>query len=149
LAVASIPAGDGVIHGCYKTKTGALTVIDSEDTCPSGTTPLNWNQTGPQGPAGEPGQPGEPGEPGEFSGFEQVLSPVLSVASGGASAPPETFTVACPTGKTAIAGGYELLGVSMHVVFDGTESDTYRVTLYNVGTAAEIQLRVNCATMGT
>jgi hypothetical protein len=29
LALASIPDADGVIHGCYKNKTGSLRVVDS------------------------------------------------------------------------------------------------------------------------
>jgi hypothetical protein len=51
---ASIPASNGVIHSCYKTSTGALSVINSTKVhkCPSGTKSLNWNQTGPAGPAG-------------------------------------------------------------------------------------------------
>jgi hypothetical protein len=53
-AFASIPAPDGTINGCYKTSNpaqGALIVIDSTATCPSGTSSLNWNQTGPPGPS--------------------------------------------------------------------------------------------------
>jgi len=51
---ASIPASNGVIHSCYKTKTGALSVINSTKVhrCPSGSKSLNWNQKGPAGPAG-------------------------------------------------------------------------------------------------
>jgi hypothetical protein len=50
---ASIPDSSGVIHGCYKNSNpaqGALTVIDTDlgQTCPSGTTALSWNQSGPQ-----------------------------------------------------------------------------------------------------
>src|SRR5258708_22769510 len=55
IAYASIPAPNGTIDGCYKTSgpaQGALIIIDSTATCPSGTAALNWNQTGPQGPAG-------------------------------------------------------------------------------------------------
>src|SRR6266702_1543885 len=51
-AWASIPGPNGTIYGCYKTSNGALIVIDSNATCPSGTVSLNWNQTGPQGPPG-------------------------------------------------------------------------------------------------
>src|SRR5258708_20634219 len=63
IAYASIPAPSGTIDACYKTSgpaQGALIVIDSAATCPSGTAPLNWNQTGPQGPAGPPGLSGIP-----------------------------------------------------------------------------------------
>src|SRR5258708_33736269 len=55
IAYASIPAPNGTIDGCYKTSgpaQGALIIIDSTATCPSGTAALNWNQPGPQGPAG-------------------------------------------------------------------------------------------------
>jgi hypothetical protein len=55
MAVASIPDAQGVIHGCLKSD-GSLRVIDSAaHTCPKGTTPLNWNQAGPQGPTGPAG----------------------------------------------------------------------------------------------
>src|SRR5258708_23869827 len=63
IAYASIPAPNGTIDGCYKTSgpaQGALIIIDSTATCPSGTAALNWNQTGPQGPAG-PAPPGPGG----------------------------------------------------------------------------------------
>lgn len=48
IAYASIPGGDGVIHGCYKTSNpakGSLIAIDSAASCPNGHTRLNWNQT--------------------------------------------------------------------------------------------------------
>ena len=50
IAYASIPGGDGVIHGCYKTSNpakGSLIAIDSRASCPNGHAELNWNQTGP------------------------------------------------------------------------------------------------------
>jgi hypothetical protein len=42
VAVASIPAPDGTINGCRQDSTGNLRAIDSEETCPSGWSPLNW-----------------------------------------------------------------------------------------------------------
>jgi hypothetical protein len=56
-AVQSVPDSGGTIHGCYKPSgyaTGALMVIDTDagQSCPSDTTAINWNQTGPSGPAG-------------------------------------------------------------------------------------------------
>ncbi|MGN6377853.1 MAG: hypothetical protein ACTHNU_02780, partial [Gaiellales bacterium] len=50
----SIPDSKGVIHGCYaNTSPHTLRVIDTAVTgsCPSGTTPLNWNVKGPPGPS--------------------------------------------------------------------------------------------------
>lgn len=71
-ALASIPDAIGVIHGCFRTSTGALRVIDSDagETCRSGETSLNWNQQGPtgpqglQGPVGPVGAEGPPGPQG-------------------------------------------------------------------------------------
>lgn len=40
-AVAAIPS-NGTINGCYSTKTGALRVIDSGQSCSKGETPLSW-----------------------------------------------------------------------------------------------------------
>jgi len=61
-AEASIPDGTGVIHGCYLTNGGALSVIDSPSaTCGAGQTALAWSQrgqTGPSGPAGATGASG-------------------------------------------------------------------------------------------
>jgi hypothetical protein len=63
---ASISDSGGVIHGCYLNKTGDLKVIDSAkvSVCASGSTGLNWSQTGPQGPAGATGAQGAAGATG-------------------------------------------------------------------------------------
>lgn len=95
VAYASIPDSAGVIHGCYKTGNpakGAVTVIDTDagETCPSGTAPLNWNQTGPQGPAG----------PAGVSGLQYVQA--VSVIN---SDQLKTVSVSCPSGKIVISGG--------------------------------------------
>ena len=51
-AYASIPDGNGVIHGCYLKSNGNLKVIDSAtQTCKSDEKALNWNQTGPAEPS--------------------------------------------------------------------------------------------------
>jgi hypothetical protein len=73
-AYATIPGGDGVIHGCYAKSGGTLRVIDASVTnCKSGETALNWSQQGvpgPQGPQGEKGEPGEQGPPGPAGGVD-------------------------------------------------------------------------------
>lgn len=52
VAFASIPGGNGVIHGCYLKSNGNLKVVDSAtQTCRRDETALNWNQTGPAGPS--------------------------------------------------------------------------------------------------
>jgi hypothetical protein len=75
IAAASIPDGGGVIHGCYRTQTGGLRVIDTGagDRCRAGENALAWNQQGPkgdqgaQGPPGPQGPQGDPGPPGSGS----------------------------------------------------------------------------------
>jgi hypothetical protein len=82
IAAASIPDGNGVIHGCYS-KSGALKVIDSAvKSCPAGTTELDWNQTGVQGPAGPPG----PTAPGSAQ-YEAQNAWALEINNGVTQAP--------------------------------------------------------------
>lgn len=66
VAYATIPDGDGVIHGCYGTSSGSLRVIDSTagEACNKKETAINWNQTGPDGPAGQTGPQGAAGAQG-------------------------------------------------------------------------------------
>lgn len=68
---AAIPGADGVINGCIDERTAirqtrALRVFDTAEraTCPTGMTPIQWNQTGPQGPPGPQGPQGPQGEQG-------------------------------------------------------------------------------------
>jgi hypothetical protein len=91
---ASIPAPDGTIDGCYSNITHALFVEDSNGSCPLLTTPLSWNQTGPQGPAGPQGVQGPQGPSGETYTFTSVQAAQSSpIAPGATSA---TATVDCP-----------------------------------------------------
>lgn len=62
VASATIPDGNGVIHGCYTKSGGALRVIDASVTnCKSTETALTWNQIGPTGPQGPQGAQGPAG----------------------------------------------------------------------------------------
>ena len=88
-ASASIPSAEGIINGCYKISNGSVIVIDSEETCPSGYTALNWNQTGPAGPPGE-------------SSFQRV---VLTHRFDAPQDPAGPITAVCPDGKQAVNGG--------------------------------------------
>lgn len=63
-AVGAIPGRDGVIHACYKSKGGALTVVAAGKRCPRGTRALSWNQRGPIGANGSKGATGAPGVQG-------------------------------------------------------------------------------------
>jgi type VI secretion system secreted protein Hcp len=89
VAVATIPAGDGTITGCYlltpgvgpigdryNEPYGALRVIDPSlpaapaggpdqaRECEEGERQITWNQSGPSGPQGPMGTPGTAGPPG-------------------------------------------------------------------------------------
>jgi hypothetical protein len=64
-AIASGPVSNsGVIDGCYTNAevngSHAFVLQDQGTSCPSGTTAIEWNQTGPQGPAGPAGPQGPP-----------------------------------------------------------------------------------------
>ena len=76
IALADIP-DSGVIHGCYKTLSGNLRVIDSSagGTCAASETPLDWNQDGPTGATGPTGGVGPTGPTGQAgpSIFERAL----------------------------------------------------------------------------
>ena len=57
----------GVISACYGPDADGSHVVllqDSGTTCPKGTTPISWNQTGPAGPAGAIGATGPAGPAG-------------------------------------------------------------------------------------
>lgn len=72
LAVASIPDGNGVVHGCYAPGAsgqsgGALSVIDSAgQSCATGATPLNWDAS-PVMASGDAQQTGTGHSPCTFS----------------------------------------------------------------------------------
>jgi hypothetical protein len=105
---------------------------------------------GPQGPEGPAGPQG----PAGVSGVEVVfaLNPALTAATVAGFG---TFTgsVACPSGKYVIAGGYESLnnaGFLLPYASYPTSATTWRVMLRNTGSASvsNVQVRVYavCAT---
>lgn len=106
VASASIPDSAGVIHGCYKTSNparGALVVIDTDagQTCPSGTSPLNWNQTGPQGPVGPAGPQGAQGPAGSAGISNIHVLPAVPVCDPAFCS--TTNPIMCPTGENALS----------------------------------------------
>jgi hypothetical protein len=129
-AAASIPAEGGIINGCYKNKDGSLRIIDSAASCPSGYTPINWNQTGPKGdtgPAGEDGAVGPAGPPGpqgpEGPKGDPGQTPVVNAETLGveyvlrAGILADEYTTAnfgaiCPPGKQPISAQFYNLAVT-------------------------------------
>lgn len=65
VAVAAIPDGSGVIHGCYRTfpPVGQLRVVDTDrgQRCAASEKPLDWNARGVAGPTGPTGSTGPSG----------------------------------------------------------------------------------------
>ena len=59
------PVSSGVISGCWSTKavkgSHVLVLQDADTSCPRGTTPISWNQTGPAGENGVNGVNGSDG----------------------------------------------------------------------------------------
>lgn len=112
IAVASIPAPDGTIHGCRSTVTGAMRVIDSNVSCGPLQTSLNWAQagapgsTGPQGPQGVAGPRGDPGDSGPQSTI--IYSHHVTSSS-------DTYADPCPT-------GYYVLSVAQYSDDGGSSS---------------------------
>jgi hypothetical protein len=105
IAVATIPAADGTVHGCVKSnKVGQLYVIDPSagQTCGKDTA-LDWNKPGAAGPPGIDGPKGFTGLQGApgVSGFEQASTQYTADGSGEG-----TGTADCPSGKVALAGGF-------------------------------------------
>ena len=112
-AYATIPGGDGVIHGCFSKSGGTLRVIDASVTnCKSTETALDWNQQGQPGPKGDPG---EPGAPGGLSGYEIVES--QSEFTGDEF---KDRLARCPAGKVAVGGGADVVGDLNGVAIHGS-----------------------------
>jgi hypothetical protein len=137
---AAIPSGDSVIHGCYRTSNpaiGSLIVIDAEagQICPSGTAPLNWNQTGPQG------------SPGGLAGWE-----IITVLTDIDTAQTKAATANCPSGKIVVGGG-GFTGGSSHAItnsfaqFNGTAWQMTATKLNpNDGQSWRLVVQAICAT---
>ena len=94
IAWATIPDAGGVIHGCYKKKSGALRVIEDTALCNAKSEQsLQWNQTGPQGPKGDQSY--------SFSTVEAVATLTATPANKDNL----VASVQCPTGSYATGGG--------------------------------------------
>lgn len=127
-AVAAVPSSDGVISGCYASKTGALRVVDVQrgQTCSPAEVALRWNATGPQGregltgPIGATGSTGATGPvgPGGAPGRDGTVGPSGPAGQQGAdgpvgpSGPIGAQGPAGPAGATGPQGERGLTGAS-------------------------------------
>ncbi len=104
-------SSSGVISGCYTTQavdgSHVFVLQDAGTTCPKGTTPISWSQTGPAGPAGPAGQTGATGAPGATGS----AGPAGPIGNTGPPGPADTITTLptgssnCPTGGAQITSG--------------------------------------------
>lgn len=97
----------GAVHGCWTTQalhgTHVFLLQDAGTTCPKGTTPISWNQTGPAGPSGPAGVAGPVGSAGA-SGPAGAVGPTGDTGPVGAVGPVGPVGPAGPTGAAGAAG---------------------------------------------
>ncbi len=104
IAWASIPDGNGVIHGCYGKSGGTLRVIDAASTtCGGNETSIDWNQMGPAGAPGPAGPQGPAGPKGD-TGATGPVGPAGPKGDTGAAGPVGPIGPAGPKGDTGAAG---------------------------------------------
>ena len=101
----------GVIDGCWaNTAVNGSHVIVLQNqgtTCPKGTTPISWNESGPQGPTGPAGPSGPSGPAGPSGPSGPAGSPGASGSPGtrAAVAALPTGNANCPNGGAQISDG--------------------------------------------
>jgi hypothetical protein len=138
-----------VIHGCAKTAAPSTLSLRTAGTCPAGTTALSWNKRGPQGIQGVQGVqgiqgvPGDPGSPG-LSGFQTVTA-VDDVPAANIG----TVDVPCPSGQTAISGGWSVPYTA--TVLESHPSpvgpSVWRTAAAFPGNGGTLKVTVQCATV--
>ena len=117
VAYAAIPAGTGVISGCYGIAGGGLRVIDKEQgqNCVFWEKPLDWNQEGPAGPQGPAGAAG-PAGPAGAQGPAGAVGPAgpswdIYIVDEEEDVPAFTIwstTRSCDAGDIALASSYSM-----------------------------------------
>ena len=132
VATATIPDASGTIHGCYKKTNGNLTLVDTDKggTCQASEAAAGWSQTGVQGlpgPQGVQGQQGQQGSTGPDGVDDYSIVSAQATTSGGNA----TAVASCPTGSTAVGGGFDVPAAANVTPYESTQSgDAWRVTFY-------------------
>jgi hypothetical protein len=135
IAYASIPDGNGVIHGCYKTVGGALRVIDTGagGVCNASEKPLNWNQNGPKGATGPTGRTGPTGPAGATMATSVTAISFVSLSSSSTGTTLATLNL--PAGSFVLFGRAEILSdgavndyLATCALSAGADTDTVSVT---------------------
>jgi hypothetical protein len=132
VASATIPDSGGTIHGCYKKTNGNLTLIDTDKgaTCQVSEAGLTWSQKGAQGPPGPQGVQGQQGQQGT-TGPDGVDDYSIVTAQATTSGGNATAVASCPTGSTAVGGGFDVPKSANVTPFENTgDGDAWKVTFY-------------------
>lgn len=148
-AYATIPSAGGVLHGCFKHVTGALRLVEENETCASKERPISWNvqgpkgDTGPQGPQGAQGPVGPQGPagpqgpggpPGPAGGVSAVTFAITSTNV------PLDFNGA-PThvvSKDVPAGDWVVVGTVNTTFYGGFSGDMIRDLVCELRTGATV-----------
>jgi hypothetical protein len=157
IAVASVPDGSGVIHGCVSKATGVVRVIDTAKpgtlgACitsgPLAETAVSWNQTGPQGapgPKGDTGARGANGQPGAPGADGAPGTPGTPGADGAPGPKGDTGATGAPGPKGdpgpagSVASLDDLAGVPCN-----TSSPDEGVTAISYGGAPNYAVSITC-----
>ena len=123
-ALAGIPGEDGVIHGCYKKRTGALRVVDEGTACKAKEIAISWNQQGPTGPRGEAGGSGQ-GARGN-TGATGSTGATGATGAAGSTGPPG------PPGPPGAAGANGTAVAYARVDFNGTVTNGKDIATANI-----------------
>jgi hypothetical protein len=132
VATATIPDSSGTIHGCYKKTNGNLTLVDTGagGMCQASEAAVSWSQKGVQGPPGPQGVQGTQGQQGSTGpdGVDDYSIVTAQATTSGGSA---TAVAGCPTGSTAVGGGFDVPATANVTPFENTRNgDAWKVTFY-------------------
>jgi hypothetical protein len=145
-------AAQTVFYACVNNSTGAVQIVGSTTSCPSGSHKIQWNQTGPAGPAGAKGATGATGPKGA-TGAAGPEGPKGAEGPTGMTGPKGATGPAGPTGPQGVQGppGKGIVPANLTtlsgklssnggVAFTGAEFFVYDVNLCMIG---DVILSVN------
>ena len=111
VAWATIPDGTGTIHACYSVSDKSLRVkVQILGGCAKGDAPVSWNQNAIEGSQGQQGNQGPQGDPGPQGLAGLTFASTQSADVSSDSVIGGFFKEStCPTGQTALEGGWDRL----------------------------------------
>jgi hypothetical protein len=128
VALATIPDGTGTIHACYGVSDKSLRVVDTGG-CAKGEAPVSWNQNAIEGSPGQQGNQGLQGDTGPEGPAGLTFASTQSADVSADSVIGGFFKeLTCPTGQTALEGGWFWL-----VLYGPTKMDQPDVESFPIG----------------